>query len=192
MSLTPPQLFEPAGLSIAGNTMYVADTNNHRVLAVDLATHAAREFVIDGLSPPQPATVEQPQPLAAEAVDVPAQRIKSGDSLRVKIAFELPEGFKLNQLGPVTYTLRSVGEQSLIAGEQLGVRTEAEKGDHEATITVPLAQSAGKGTYELAVTYTFCRDGTGGVCRFGKQTWRLPVEVAGDAEATEVSLTASP
>jgi hypothetical protein len=30
------------------------------------------------------------------------------------------------------------------------------------------------------------------VCRFAKQTWRLPVEVAGDGDATEVSLTAKP
>jgi hypothetical protein len=57
---------------------------------------------------------------------------------------------------------------------------------------VPLAQPSGKGTYELAVMFTYCRDGTGGVCRLGKQTWRLPVEVTGDADATEVSLTASP
>jgi len=34
--------YEPGGLSIGGNTLYVADTNHHRVLAVDLTTHRAR------------------------------------------------------------------------------------------------------------------------------------------------------
>jgi sugar lactone lactonase YvrE len=127
LSLSPVQLFEPAGMSVAGNTRYVADTNNHRILTVELGSKAGREFVIDGLSPPQQATVERPPAVAGTAVDSPVQRVKSGESLKVRIAFELPEGFKLNQLGPVTYTLRSVGEQLLVAGDQLGVRNRAEK-----------------------------------------------------------------
>jgi sugar lactone lactonase YvrE len=37
-----PGLFEPGGLSLAGNTLYVADTNNHRILVVDILTRKAR------------------------------------------------------------------------------------------------------------------------------------------------------
>ncbi len=51
-SLDPVQLSEPAGLSIAGGRLFIADTNNHRVLAVDLATKAAQVFPIEGLTPP--------------------------------------------------------------------------------------------------------------------------------------------
>ena len=50
-ALDPVQFDEPSGLSIAGGTLYVADTNNHRIVAVDLKTKAAREFAIAGLSP---------------------------------------------------------------------------------------------------------------------------------------------
>ncbi|NLX23263.1 MAG: redoxin domain-containing protein [Phycisphaerae bacterium] len=35
-------LFEPGGISVAGNTLYIADTNHHRVLAADLQTRAVR------------------------------------------------------------------------------------------------------------------------------------------------------
>ncbi len=35
-------LSEPGGLSIAGGTLYVADTNHHRIVAIDLVTRAAR------------------------------------------------------------------------------------------------------------------------------------------------------
>jgi len=35
-------LFEPGGLSIAGDTLYVADTNHHRVVALDLRSKRAR------------------------------------------------------------------------------------------------------------------------------------------------------
>jgi sugar lactone lactonase YvrE len=190
-SLSPVQLFEPAGATAADGVLYVADTNNHRILAVDLESGAAREFVVSGLTPPAPIDVPPPQVAAGDVLDVPAQRIKSGDTLIVRIAFELPEGFKLNQLGPVTYTLTAVGEQTLIAGKQFGVRAEAVKGEADATIAVPLAAQSGAGTYELSLSYTFCRDGTGGVCRFAKQAWRVPVELAADA-AGEATLTASP
>ena len=35
-------LFEPGGLDVAGDTLYIADTNHHRILAVDLATKHAK------------------------------------------------------------------------------------------------------------------------------------------------------
>ncbi|QDT36466.1 thioredoxin-like domain-containing protein [Stratiformator vulcanicus] len=50
--LDPPQFDEPAGLSIAGETLFVADTNNHRILAIDLATRRPRLVSIEGLEPP--------------------------------------------------------------------------------------------------------------------------------------------
>ena len=37
------QFYEPGGLSVAGNTLYVADTNNHAVRTVDLARRNGRD-----------------------------------------------------------------------------------------------------------------------------------------------------
>jgi len=33
-----PNFYEPGGLSLAGNVLYVADTNHHRIVAIDLGT----------------------------------------------------------------------------------------------------------------------------------------------------------
>jgi DNA-binding beta-propeller fold protein YncE len=38
--------FEPGGISVGGDTLYVADTNNHRVLAVEIPTKKARTLEI--------------------------------------------------------------------------------------------------------------------------------------------------
>ncbi len=46
------RFFEPGGLSVAGNTLYVADTNNHAVRTIDLETKEVGTLVIDGLTPP--------------------------------------------------------------------------------------------------------------------------------------------
>lgn len=51
-ALSPPQLSEPAGLAVAGGHLFIADTNNHRLLKVDLKTKAATEFTVQDLTPP--------------------------------------------------------------------------------------------------------------------------------------------
>ncbi|MBX3439180.1 MAG: redoxin domain-containing protein [Planctomycetaceae bacterium] len=51
--LDPVQLSEPAGLSAAGMSLFIADTNNHRILMADIETGEVSEFVIDNLAPPE-------------------------------------------------------------------------------------------------------------------------------------------
>ena len=51
-SLQPLQLHEPAGVAVHGQTLFIADTNNHRIVTVDLASRQARELKITGLEPP--------------------------------------------------------------------------------------------------------------------------------------------
>ena len=39
------RLWEPAGVLCLGTTLYVSDTNNHRILQIDLETEKAKVFV---------------------------------------------------------------------------------------------------------------------------------------------------
>ena len=43
------KLDEPGGISLAGNRLYIADTNNHRVRVLDLETKLFRTLSVDGL-----------------------------------------------------------------------------------------------------------------------------------------------
>lgn len=45
----PARFYEPAGLAVAGATLYVADTNNHAVRVVDLATGAVTTLALRGV-----------------------------------------------------------------------------------------------------------------------------------------------
>jgi DNA-binding beta-propeller fold protein YncE/thiol-disulfide isomerase/thioredoxin len=49
----PAQFDEPAGLSVAGDKLYVADTNSHAIRVVDLKTNKVNTLVLDGLTPPK-------------------------------------------------------------------------------------------------------------------------------------------
>ena len=42
-----PNLYEPGGLSVSGNTLFIADTNHHRIITVDTRTGIASRLAIE-------------------------------------------------------------------------------------------------------------------------------------------------
>jgi DNA-binding beta-propeller fold protein YncE len=58
---------EPAGISIAGSKMYVADTNNHRIRVVDMNTKEVTTLNLEGVEPPQRETKKAEAPAAKAA-----------------------------------------------------------------------------------------------------------------------------
>ena len=48
----PPRFYQPGGLSVAGENLYVADTNNHKIRVIDIKTGAVRTLELAGLSAP--------------------------------------------------------------------------------------------------------------------------------------------
>lgn len=48
----PPRFDEPAGLCFADGTLFVADTNNHVIRKLDVATGTATTLQLNGLTPP--------------------------------------------------------------------------------------------------------------------------------------------
>ena len=49
----PPRFYQPGGLSVAGTSLYVADTNNHKIRVIDLKTGDTRTLKIEGLNSTQ-------------------------------------------------------------------------------------------------------------------------------------------
>ena len=188
--LKPLQLAEPAGVAIAGNSMYVADTNNHRIVVIDLGTKAARELVIDGLSAPRFAIETQTAQLAPtdKTIDVDLQDLNAGDKIDFRVDFKLPEDYKLNALLPVTFRLKADGEQSLIAANQMEVKSEATTEGTAARFSIPTANKTGLVMLLVSVNYGYCRDGNGGVCKIGTANWKIPISLKEGAKGKTVTL----
>ena len=191
-NLSPAQFAEPAGMAIAGGTLYVADTNNQRIVAVDLATKKAREFPIEGLAPPQPVVEQHAADSKVRTVELAAQQVASSNGIDFNVEFTLPEGYKLNSLLPVTYRLGVEDEQSLIAADQLNARTEATTDGESTKFRIPVAKQTGRATLLVTLTYGYCRDGKGGLCKIDSVKFKLPVELSAKAEAKSVTLKVSP
>ncbi|HUQ70179.1 MAG TPA: thioredoxin-like domain-containing protein [Planctomycetaceae bacterium] len=186
-----PQFAEPAGLSIAQGKLFVADTNNHRICVVDLETKKTQELTIDGLTPPSPPKTTDDLP-SMTAIDVEPQKVATGRNVEFAINLVLPEGYKLNPQAAVTYRVTAQGTQSLIAADALNARDEATTEGTTAKIALPLAAKSGAAKLQVAVWYTYCRDGQSGLCKLGTTTWNVPVEVSSTATATVIPLMTPP
>lgn len=190
--LEPLQLSEPAGIAIADGTMYIADTNNHRIVTVDMKTKKAKEFTIEGLSAPKVVDVGPSEPAVdpAKRISVDPQQFKSSGNLNFVAELQLPEGFKLNELFPTSHRLRIEGEQTLFAADVLNVKRECQIEGQAIQFKVPTSNVAGTATVLLSITYGYCRDGEGGVCRVGTTEWQIPISLSKSATTDTISLKA--
>jgi DNA-binding beta-propeller fold protein YncE len=184
-----PSFYEPGGLALAHNKLYVADTNNHAIRVVDLKTKQASTLRINGLTPPAKnvQALESAAGPNAEEIKVPAQRLRSGANAFLQIDVELPAGYHLNPLAPQRYKISVDGSKSLAIDDKIA--SQATK-DLKLPVRVPLnATAPGPATVRAQVTLFYCREDNTGTCRIKTLVWQLPIEVTNDANApTDVKL----
>jgi thiol-disulfide isomerase/thioredoxin len=180
--------YEPGGLSYADGRLYVADTNNHAIRVVDLATGKTSTLNLRGLAPPSvTASSSTDANVAApltEELSVAPQRIAANASVTLTISVELPAGYHLNESAPQRAQVSVVsGAQSLtVAGAQTFTRAGREV---KLPLTVPLAaHAAGAAELRAQLTAYYCREDNTGVCRIKTLIWRVPLRVVTDNNAS--------
>ena len=203
--------YEPGGISIARGRLYVADTNNHAVRVVDLATRQTTTLVIRGLEPPV-VSVYAPVESAssgpnAEELKLAPQRLAASHEATLTIDVSLPEGYHLNPSAPqrcIVEVADSATRLSLLSDEvkmwwteqsgggDVGVLSVTRKGKLSLPLKFKL-RAASPGETELRVRFTlyYCREDDTGTCRIKTLVWRVPVEVTDAAGAPhEITLRA--
>ena len=186
---TPASFYEPGGLALAHDKLYVADTNNHAIRVVDLKTKQTSTLRINGLNPPAKnvQALETAVGPNSEEIKVAAQRLRSGGNAFLEIDVALPAGYHLNPMAPQRYKISVDGSKSLTIDEKIASRATK---DLKLPLRVPLTTTAvGATTVRAQVTLFYCREDNTGTCRIRTLVWQLPVEVTDDASApAEVKL----
>ena len=185
-----PSFYEPGGLTLAGDKLYVADTNNHAVRVLDLKTKETKTLTIKGLQPlplSQIATAETS--VNQEEIKLPVQKIRIGDG-SILLNLQLPAGYHLNPSAPHRYTI-SVGDRSQL----ISIDSNSAHGTlkHvQLPVQIPFhATSQGAAQVNASFTFVYCREDNTGVCRIKTLQWHVPIEITSDAAAPhEISLTA--
>jgi thiol-disulfide isomerase/thioredoxin len=170
------RLDEPGGLSIAGDQLYVADTNNHLIRVVDLPTLATRTLTLTGLAAMPPAAAEA---MPERAITLPALTLAPGPA-SLLIDVRPPAGYDLNTEAPVSLTVHI--ERPIDTGESLRRRIPA--GDLPARLETAITPDATGLTIDLVAYY--CRHGRAAVCLVERARLAAPLTLAagGGHEAT--------
>lgn len=182
----PPRFDEPAGLSVAGDNLYVADTNNHRIRVIDLATRRVRTLELNGLAPP--AEYHEDAPLPGERVrNSKPVALAPGAPIQLTASVEVPKDFKLNTVAPMRYEVERVSETG--SATRLAAH-RVQPAQPKFTIDLPNLDLDGAHSLRLRVIYYICQTGSEGVCRVLSQVWNVPVRA--DAGRTTNSIVLTP
>lgn len=188
-TVDPLLLNEPGGLSIADGKLFVADTNNHRILTIDIATKQSTVLTINGLTPPNPPK-QTTKPEMTNAIAVESQTLAAGDKLKFSVTLTIPEGYKRNDLAPVTWEIFAEADQAIVAPDSLGARDEATVNDQNAAqFEVPLTGTPGEATFVVRMSFGYCGTEENALCRLATATWRIPVVLNTDGGVNEIALT---
>lgn len=165
-------LFEPGGLHVAADTLYVADTNNHRVVRASLATLEWAEVTIEGLEPPR-AEAAAAGDGVADTVAAAGATLRAGAATEWKVSVRLPGGAHVSDEAPASVRVRR-GDSVLLQRTMLGA-------------TWPLAfelpaQPEGAADLHVQVSFAYCLEGQG-VCVPANPAWSVPVRFANQGEA---------
>jgi hypothetical protein len=187
-----PSFYEPGGLSVAGNRLYVADTNNHAIRIVDLKTKEISTLRIEGLEPPSVSELTATDPDAtpnSEEIVLASQRLRANQEGVLSVQVELPAGYHLNPMAPQRYRI------SVESGaQQLGFKQTATNGnvsevkETSKKLRLPLripfhSGDIGKAELRAQVTLFYCREDNTGTCLIKTLVWRAPIEVVTDTAA---------
>ena len=169
-------LFEPGGLHAAEDVLYIADTNNHRVVRFHLVDRTSSEVVIEGLEAPELAgSGDEGNPAVLSTA-----RLRAGESTAWRVAVKLPEGAHVSEEAPASIRVARGSEvmlQRTLLGEPWPLAFE-----------LP-AQPEGAADLHVQVSFAYCNEGQA-VCVPANPSWRVPVtfDLHGEASA---ELTAS-
>ena len=171
----PLELNEPGGLHISGHDIFVADTNNQRIVEINARTNIWHQLVIAGLHPPQADTAVRTRATSAPIGHAIAVRLNPGKTVLLQFYPELPP---LTHLTPdipislrITSASRVITEESVNAHGKIPVQFSIPPG----ISAIAKATDQSQQIWVVKVFYAYCTDGAQGLCVPASQKWRLAV-----------------
>ncbi|MEO8493477.1 MAG: hypothetical protein ABI614_00290, partial [Planctomycetota bacterium] len=187
----PARFDEPAGLSIAADKLYVADTNNHLVRVIDLASdYAVKTLDIDGLKPPEidNSTPISPPPNTKQTTFA-ATTVKPVDGqLGLSIELNLPAGYKLNPAAPMSYQVEVLEGDKFISAKAIAKPQRIDNPTTPLDLNIPLAAAQGTARLRIMLTFFYCGEGAEALCKIGGVSWTGPVTLSDTAPGDRLEL----
>ncbi len=177
---------EPGGLDYANGKLYVADTNNHAVRVIDLATEEVSTIVFP--NPELLQIADRPIVVAGNAaagleVTLPVQELRAGDG-EIELNIVLPAGYKLNDLAPFTSDWKTTQGRAIEITDENASQSIVEP---ELPVRVPVVLADGDATLHGDLTIYYCETVEVDLCFIERVRINAPVLV-GDGDSTTIML----
>jgi thiol-disulfide isomerase/thioredoxin len=174
------QFYEPGGLSVDGDLLWVADTNNHVIREINLATGVATTLVLSGLD--AFATPLDWATFPGAVVTLTAVSAAAGPA-ELLLDVHLPNGYKVNDEATSSVTLSGGRELATFPG---GERVDVTGATFPVSIPLELREGRGMITADLALVW--CRKDAEGLCLLERARFEVPLEVEATGPSASIRL----
>lgn len=173
-----PLFYEPGGISELGGRLYVADTNNHSVRVIDLATGDVSTLVLSGIEAYLPAAGTEAY--RGTIIELAPIEVAAGPG-EVVLDVRIPEGYKVNPDAPSSFIWTVAGTETVLAPDASGTRINP---------SFPLTFGATFGGTESTLTgdlsIVYCDVDAESICLIEQVRVSVPLQIGGGASTVAI------
>jgi thiol-disulfide isomerase/thioredoxin len=167
---------EPGGLSIAGNWLYVADSDNHLIRKVNLKTRKVETLQLSNIGKLKMAQHSEHK---KRVVKLPVHTISSNiDS--ISIALNISSKYHFNLQAPNQYTLSFGDSVKAFDGKKQVSLTLSSENSFPLTTPVNLSGKHPESLF-IDVDAFFCKNG-GTLCKYTSYRYKVPLKYSKDGK----------
>ncbi|XP_035001257.1 NHL repeat-containing protein 2 [Hippoglossus stenolepis] len=185
---------EPGGICVGQDEklLYIADTNNHQVKILDLASKTVSLFPISmdctDSVPARPAKAPT-LPKSAARKAMPPVAVSAGQSLVLSLSLSLPEGTKLTEEAPSCWALSAEGNEWLldnkvVTGDILDLSRPL---CISTKLPAVVKDSTGEASLTLGVWVYYCTE-AGKACMMKAASFTQPLQISAGPGEEEVTV----
>ena len=177
--LSKAEFYEPGGLTILDDKIYVADVNNHSIRVIDMKSETVSTLQFSGLEKLNLPIVSE---FNGRTVELDKVKLSAGNN-SIELNLNLPEGYKYIENAPFALNYKSSNP------DKLKFTLAAEDIDFNSTslpVKIPVSSIQGESELSIETSVYFCSDKSG-VCMIDNLRIKVPVEIT-TSGTSEISL----
>jgi hypothetical protein len=176
-----PRFDEPGGISVDGGTAFVADTNNHAIRVIDLATGSTSTLLLEGIEAFEPP----PGAEGYRGTVIPVAPVTVGvHAGTLLLDVRLPDGYVVNAEAPSSLVLAPGGPATIRGG---GDGASFDLTGRRLPVRVPVRFTA-PGDLVADLTLVYCEAETPELCLIEMVRFEVPVGRGGRNAPSEAVL----
>jgi thiol-disulfide isomerase/thioredoxin len=173
-----PQFNEPGGLSFSNGRLFVADTNNHAIRIIDVATGDTSTLILKGVEEFDP-----PADFRGDVIALDPLTANAGPTSLI-LDYILPNGYKVNEEAPSSLAIKGGGSIAFLPGSSVYDLTGT-----KLPASVPLELIEGSGTVVIDMTLIYCQSVATSLCLIDQTRFEVPMEVGPPAASSQITLS---